>query len=448
MSAPSSRSRSPRSFGSLRRLPSGRWQARYPDPSGAYRSAPHTFDTKRAAADWLAATRADMLRGQWRDPSAGSVAFGKYAADWLATRVDLAPSTRELYRYQLARWVDADLLDPTGGTVRLGTTALDRLDVSVIRRWFAAVTLTARQSASTTGPRRTHPARTWAASVGVAVKPTGRLSPDVLAAWKRAGAPAATAGPARGTGETQAAQAYRIVRTICNAAIADNLLNDNPCRLVRAGSSRATERIPATPAEIEALAAAMPLHLAAAVHVAAWSGLRAGELFALDRSRVDLAAGTVRVDRALSVLRGAVTGFGPPKTESSRRTVHLPPHVVSILGEHMATHTSDGPTALVFARPDTGEPITPAARSRAFSKARKAIGRTELRWHDLRHTGATLAAQTGASVRELQHRLGHSTVAAAMIYQHATADRDRDLAARLSSLAAPRPDAETCVISS
>ena len=69
-----------------------------------------------------------------------------------------------------------------------------------------------------------------------------------------------------------------------------------------------------------------------------------------------------------------------------------------------------------------------------FTKARKAAGREDLKWHDLRHTGATLAAQVGAITAELQARLGHSTSVAAQLYQHAAKDRDRQIAKRLSKL--------------
>jgi len=72
---------------------------------------------------------------------------------------------------------------------------------------------------------------------------------------------------------------------------------------------------------------------------------------------------------------------------------------------------------------------------KVFKHARKAIGRQDLRFHDLRHTGATMAAQAGATMRELMDRLGHSTPQAALIYQHAAADRQFELAARLSLMA-------------
>jgi integrase len=70
-----------------------------------------------------------------------------------------------------------------------------------------------------------------------------------------------------------------------------------------------------------------------------------------------------------------------------------------------------------------------------YHPAREAAGRPDLRFHDLRHTGAVLAAATGATLAELMARLGHSTVSAAMIYQHAAADRDKAIAEALSELA-------------
>ena len=106
-------------------------------------------------------------------------------------------------------------------------------------------------------------------------------------------------------------------------AVRDGLLSANPCSIPGAGITRPKESGTATPTEVTQLAAAMPAHLGAAVIVAAWSGLRFGELFALARRHVDLDAGTVRVERALSRTRNG-TVFTPTKTAGSVRTVHLP----------------------------------------------------------------------------------------------------------------------------
>jgi integrase len=74
-----------------------------------------------------------------------------------------------------------------------------------------------------------------------------------------------------------------------------------------------------------------------------------------------------------------------------------------------------------------------------MSGARTSVGLGYLHLHDLRHLGATLAAASGATTKELMARLGHATPAAALRYQHATEDRDRVIAEALSGLAIPAP---------
>ncbi|MGY1702765.1 tyrosine-type recombinase/integrase [Geodermatophilus sp. SYSU D00766] len=85
-----------------------------------------------------------------------------------------------------------------------------------------------------------------------------------------------------------------------------------------------------------------------------------------------------------------------------------------------------------------GEQLAPSTLYRVFYPARTKAGRTDLRLHDLRHTGVVLAASPGATLAELMARLGHSTPGAALRYQHATQDRDRVIAAALSELVAGR----------
>lgn len=77
----------------------------------------------------------------------------------------------------------------------------------------------------------------------------------------------------------------------------------------------------------------------------------------------------------------------------------------------------------------------PRTFGKLYDKARKEVGRPDLRFHDLRHTGAVMAARAGATLAELQARLGHSTATAAMRYQHASSDRDAEIARRLSAMA-------------
>jgi integrase len=114
-----------RRFGRVRKLPSGRYQARYPGPDGADHPAPETFATKSEADIWLVKTEAEILDDDWINPDAGKVAFGKYAGDWIAERPDLRPKTVELYRYLLRRH-----LSPT-----FGTKAIAEVREPHIRRW-------------------------------------------------------------------------------------------------------------------------------------------------------------------------------------------------------------------------------------------------------------------------------------------------------------------------
>jgi integrase len=110
-----------RRFGAIRRLKSGRYQARYPGPDGVMRPAPLTFETTADADDWLAEKQTEIRRGQWRDPDAGSVGFCVYADKWVEER-ELAPLTQDLYRYLLDKhllaFVESDLDEITAPGVR------------------------------------------------------------------------------------------------------------------------------------------------------------------------------------------------------------------------------------------------------------------------------------------------------------------------------------------
>lgn len=119
--------RKTRSFGSIRKLPSGRWQARYRGPDGLLRSAPHTFAHKADASKWLALTQAELLSGGWIDPEAGRVLFAVYAAAWIDERPGLRPKTIQLYRYLLR----AHLQEAFGSSTVAGITEAD------VRRWRA-----------------------------------------------------------------------------------------------------------------------------------------------------------------------------------------------------------------------------------------------------------------------------------------------------------------------
>jgi integrase len=119
--------RKSRSFGTIRKLPSGRWQARYRGPDGLLRSAPSTFTRKGEAARWLALTEAELLGGGWIDPDAGRVPFPDYAVTWISERPGLRPKTVQLYRYLLRCYLAPGFAAQSVG----GITEAD------VRRWRA-----------------------------------------------------------------------------------------------------------------------------------------------------------------------------------------------------------------------------------------------------------------------------------------------------------------------
>jgi integrase len=100
---------------------------------------------------------------------------------------------------------------------------------------------------------------------------------------------------------------------------------------------------------------------------------------------------------------------------------------------HLATFAEPGPDGLVFVGPKGGR-LRRSNFCRIWTKARNSIGLPDLHFHDLRHTGNNMAAGHGASLRELMERMGHSSARAALIYQHATRERDEAIAAGMGKL--------------
>ena len=230
---------------------------------------------------------------------------------------------------------------------------------------------------------------------------------------------------------TPVRQSYSLLRAICTTAAEDGLLERNPCRVAGAGSNRPRQRTVPTLEQVEALAEAIYPRYAALVRTAAWSGLRFGELAALRVERLDLDTGLISVRSQLVELRGGVLKETAPKSAAGLREVHLPPHVLPALAVHVSAYAGAQPDAYVFANSKDGPLRINSFRS-VWVRARERAGAPTLRFHDLRHFAATMAAQAGASTRELMARMGHSTVGAALVYQHAAADRDRALAQELS----------------
>jgi integrase len=227
---------------------------------------------------------------------------------------------------------------------------------------------------------------------------------------------------------TTAAKSYRLVSSIMRTAVVDELIAKSPCQVRGAATERAPERPIATMAEVDALASATPDPLRLAVLLAAWCQLRRSEVRGLRRKDIDVAAGTLSVTETRTTTMAGATVVKVPKTRAGRRTVAIPSPTLAAVVAHLEAFTGPEPDALVVDATDRVLGI-------AWSRARLAAGRPDLHFHDLRHSGLTWSAATGASVAELMRRAGHASQSAALRYQHATDARDRVLADALARLA-------------
>ncbi|GII89480.1 putative prophage phiRv2 integrase [Sphaerisporangium siamense] len=358
-----------RRFGSIRKLPSGRFQIRYPGPDGRMRTGDATYATERDADKALALVEAKLVTGDWTDPQRAKVKLGEYAEKWIKERANLRPRTVEIYRGLLRRYL----------IPYLGNVALGKIETAVIREWRATL-------------------------VG------------------------------KGVGASEVAKSYRFLRAVLMTAADDRIIPRNPCRIKGAGEEKPEERPVLTVAQVFQLADLMPERLRALVLLATFASLRWGEVAALRRMDLNLTAGTVSVRQQHVELDTGELIVGPPKSRAGVRTVAIPSAIIPALDDHLAKYTSPGDDALIFTGSRGGIFRRSNFRRAAnWADATRKIGLPGLHFHDLRHTGNTLAAGSGASLRDLMERMGHDSVRAAMIYQHSTAEADRKIADAMDS---------------
>ncbi|WP_460359372.1 tyrosine-type recombinase/integrase [Mycobacterium sp. ZZG] len=368
-------------FGTVQQLPSGRYRAMYYGPDGRRYKAPTTFLAKADARGWLALQQAEIISKAWTPPEAAPkitrITFADYARNWVKQR-DIKQRTREHYEVLLER----HLIGP------FGSLPLTSITVDDVRSWYATF-------ATGTPTLRSH--------------------------------------------------TYGLLRTILGTAASDGKISANPCAIRGAGSTKRVKQIrPAALPEIEKITTEMPEQYKAMILLASWCALRFGELTELRRKDIVLTTtvdaegetvhtGVIRVERAVSRTKNGFE-IGPPKSDAGIRDVAIPPHLVPVIRDHLAVHVNGGSNALLFPAKNGGH-LAPATFYRHYYKARNTADRGDLRFHDLRHSGAVLAAATGATLAELMARLGHSTPQAAMRYQHAAQGRDQVIASALSKIA-------------
>ena len=372
-------------WGSIRRLKSGRYQARARGSDGRLHPAktpngrPLTFPTKGEARAWLADRHSEANRGQTYSPTPrqpAALRFGEYVDRQWWPNQRLAPRTADHYR----RMLDKHIL-PTFADV-----PLPDITSAMIRAWFGAL---------------------------LHGRPTYR------------------------------AQVYSLLRTVLNAAVADESITRNPCVIRGAGQAETAHDVPpATLAELAQMIAATPEPYRLMLLLAAWCGPRHGELAELRRKDINPDAGTLEIRRGVVFLPGGRREVRGPKTRAGKRTVAMPGWLAAAAAAHLATFVPDDPDALLFPDRD-GQQMRPSTQQHFWYPARKAAARPDLHFHDLRHTAASLAAATGATTRELMARMGHRTASMAVRYTWAAQERDRAIAEALPALPVATDDAET-----
>ena len=273
-----------RTFGSIRKLPSGYYQARYSDEAGRRHAAPHTFTTKGDASLWLADIEASIARGTWIDPNVGRVPFADHAWAWLEHRPGLKPRTADLYASQLRGHIVGSL----------GSHALADITPPIVAAWYSALV-------QTSGPTSLVPAK-----------------------------------------------CYRLLHAIFETARKDGIVARNPCLIAGGGTEHSPGRPVATLAQVWALADAVPARFRALVLTAGFAGLRFGELAALKRSDIDLVHEIITVDETLVERDNGDVRDGSTKSQAGHRSFFVPATLVPELAEHLARYVGDEADARVF----------------------------------------------------------------------------------------------------
>jgi len=237
-------------------------------------------------------------------------------------------------------------------------------------------------------------------------------------------------------------KAYNALHQMMRAAVSDRRISYDACLDVPLPPEAADEQRFLSVDQVEVLAEAIEPRFRALVLVAAYGGLRYGELAGLRRKRADLLRGRVTVAESMSDVAGYPLTFAEPKTKRSRRTVPLPARVVTELARHMEQFTAPDGEALVFTG-TKGAPLRRAGFGRcSWESATKAAGLAELKFHELRHTFVALSIAAGCDARKVSIGAGHSSVAFTLDrYGHLFEDDESDDMDRLGALieAAPRP---------
>lgn len=396
------RQRTRRSFGAIRPLPSGRYQASYLGPDAQRHKAPETFAAKMDAEGWLSAERRMIDLGTW---SPLEVRARKAQAD--AERAGLTVS---------------DLCDRWLGNGHLKESTAD----SHRRRMELRVLCTSLADEPVVDVDRARIVEWWS---------------EVQQEWPD-------------TGNTNS-YAYKRLHTCFQFAVDAELISVNPVKIKGAGTpprSEVRDRPLITLLEAQALSDGMSERLRAPLELLLWCGLRVGELLELRRKDVHGLDGDggvfLRIRRDAErvterttdpttgdeVRRQVMRSFDMPKTDAANRDLHVPARVAERLREHCREHVGPGAEALIVTTQQGKMMMDTSFRSRMVSAKRNA-GRMDVTPHDCRRFyGTTLVNTPGVTLEEARLLMGHETTEQLMEYQRAQSGYQQRAAAGLDVL--------------
>lgn len=370
-----------KSWGAIRKLPSGRFQASYIGPDARRHNAPDTFKTKTQAGVWLASKRTGIQEGTWLADDApasviGSTNFKEYALQHIMLQTNskgelLRESTKALYRRTLSTNLKSFL-----------EVDLESITKAQVDEWYAKMVSTGKKTA--------------------------------------------------------ASKAYKLLSAVLKRAAESGKIEKNPCG-IRGAQSATTGKTVDTPSadEVAAIANAISSEYKNLVLIAAYGGFRYGEITELRRKDVfpleknGQVSYEFRVSRAVTLVDGKFV-IDKPKSEKSTRKVPLSPALTSLINDHLFSSVPDDAEALLFPAKSGGH-LPHYVFIKAWNRALKsaAILREGLTPHSLRHFAGTHYHLAGATLPELMDWLGDSSIAAVQRYLHVT-DRATEIASQMT----------------
>jgi integrase len=364
-----------------------RFVACYRDPEGRERSA-GTYSSRRAAERAGNSEEAKVRAGAWHDHSLGQVTFAEYVETvWLPSK-HVETSTLAAYRYYL----DKHFLPA------FGRRPIGKILPAEIQRW-----------------------------VTTAVNPpTGKpLS-------------AASVG-----------KYHTMLHSVFERALRDRVITFNPCAHTELPKKVKKKNRTLTPAEYDAILAALPAQHRLMVQTAIDTGVRWGELIALKPRHLDLdpESGTGRLTVEETIvevsLKSSPTGARmltkPYPKDNEPRTMALPSELVGQLAAWI-NQRGLGPGDLLFATRD-GTPISRNTfRTRVWLPAVRASGVDfDVRFHDLRHAHASWLLAGGSDITSVMDRMGHAQITTTHKYLHPMPDADQKNLTALDRIRKPAP---------